>query len=116
MLSDIADRSVKPLSNRGSLNATYANAAWDQLTMLPVVGRKQNLLGGLSRSALQKGLLEHNTGLQIGNPGSIVMQLLAAFGAVGAALGKLALQTESQISATNTKENPLGRKRTHRNQ
>lgn len=57
-LSDIMDRNVQALSNRASLASIAAAPDWDEYLMLPVVGRRRNVLGGLSRSGLRKGLSE----------------------------------------------------------
>ncbi len=115
-LADIADRSVRPLSNRDSLHACNARAEWDRLTVLPVVGRKRNLLGGLSRTGLRKALLDQDVVIRIATPGSVLMQLLSAFVTVGEAFAKVTLLTDEQISAPATKETPRGKKRSNRNQ
>jgi Mg/Co/Ni transporter MgtE len=47
-----------PLSNRASLSSVNFDERWDRFIHLPVVGRKGNLLGGLSRSALRQGFHE----------------------------------------------------------
>lgn len=58
-LTTIMDRSVQPLSNRAMLYAVASLPAWDDYPMLPVVGRRKNLLGGLARTSLREGLSEN---------------------------------------------------------
>ncbi len=57
-LSEILDPTVKPLSNRATLVSLATIPSWDEHPLLPVVGRRGNVLGGLSRSMLRKGLTE----------------------------------------------------------
>jgi magnesium transporter len=56
-LREAMKRSVQPLSNRASLISIGAAPEWDDYLMLPVVGRKGNVVGGLTRKALRKGLV-----------------------------------------------------------
>lgn len=48
-----------PLSNRASLASVTFDARWDEFLHLPVVNRRGNLLGGLSRKTLRRNLHEH---------------------------------------------------------
>lgn len=57
-LAEIMNRSVRPLSNRAMLTTVSSLPDWDAYPMLPVVGRRRNVLGGLTRGALRKGLAE----------------------------------------------------------
>lgn len=57
-LAGSLDTSVKPLSNRATLASVATIPAWDDHPLLPVVGRKGNVLGGLACSTLRKGLAE----------------------------------------------------------
>ncbi len=57
-LSEILDPAVKPLSNRATLVSVATIPSWDEHPLLPVVGRRGNVLGGLSRSMLRKGMSE----------------------------------------------------------
>jgi Mg/Co/Ni transporter MgtE len=50
---------AKPVSNRASLVSIAFDSRWDEMLHLPVVGRRGNLLGGLSRNALRKGVHEY---------------------------------------------------------
>ena len=58
LLGAIVDAQVTPLSNRALLRLTAQLPAWDVFSLLPVVGRKGNVLGGLSRADLRRGLAE----------------------------------------------------------
>lgn len=55
-LSEISDHTVRPLSNRARLANVVSAEGWDEYPILPVVGRKNNLLGGLSRKVLREKL------------------------------------------------------------
>ena len=47
------NRTVRPLSNRAKLATVISSEDWDEYPVLPVVGRKNNLVGGLSRKVLR---------------------------------------------------------------
>lgn len=55
-LGDVVNRSLQPLSNRALLNSIRTAPEWDEYLMLPVVGRKGNVVGGLTRKGLRSGL------------------------------------------------------------
>lgn len=57
-LSDIMDRDIQALSNRASLASVADAPGWDRYLVLPVVGRRRNVLGGLPKDSLRKGLSE----------------------------------------------------------
>jgi Mg/Co/Ni transporter MgtE len=113
-LSDIADVSVRPLSNRETVQACRSRPEWDRMTMLPVVGRKQNFLGALDRSSLKKALLDQETLIRIATPGSVLMQLASAYMTVGAAFANLTLLENETSSPVSPKEKASGRKRKSR--
>lgn len=46
------------VSNRASLSTVSADGRWSEFLFLPIIGRRRNLLGGLSRAALREGLHE----------------------------------------------------------
>jgi len=50
-----------PVSNRASLSSVSFDERWDDSIHLPVVGRRGNLLGGLSRASLRTGVHEQFT-------------------------------------------------------
>jgi Mg/Co/Ni transporter MgtE len=110
-LSDIANHSVRPLSNRETVQACRSRIDWDQMTMLPVVGRKQNFLGALDRRSLKKALLDQETTIRIATPGSVLMQLASAYTTVGAAFANLILLENETGSPASQKETASGRKR-----
>lgn len=57
-LGEIVDSHVAPLSNRALLRQAAELPAWDVFGLLPVVGRKGNVLGALSQADLRRGLAE----------------------------------------------------------
>ena len=57
-LAEIMDHELSPLSNRAMLITVERAPAWDEYVMLPVVGRRGNVLGGLTRKGLRRGLIE----------------------------------------------------------
>jgi Mg/Co/Ni transporter MgtE len=57
-LAEVMDRRVSPLSNRAMLASVASSPEWDEYSMLPVIGRRKNILGGLTRKSLRKGLSE----------------------------------------------------------
>lgn len=116
MLSDIADRSIRPLSNRNAVNGCVARPEWDHLTMLPVVGRKNNFLGVLERRSLKKALLDQDTAIRVTSPGSVLMQLVTAYMNVGAAFANLTLLQNDENSYASSRETSRGRKRKNRHQ
>lgn len=57
-LVEIADKDVRPLSSYAALRGVFDDTGWDEHSMLPVEGRRGNVVGGLSRSAMRFGLKE----------------------------------------------------------
>lgn len=114
MLIDIADRTVRPLSNRNAINGCVSRPEWDVLTMLPVVGRKNNFLGVLERRSLKKALLDQDTAVRVATPGSVLMQLVTAYMNVGAAFANLTLLQNDENSFASSMETSNGRKRKSR--
>lgn len=58
-LEQIGSQYVTPLSNRASLSSVSFDERWDNSLHIPVVGRRNNVLGGLSRRSLRRAL--HDT-------------------------------------------------------
>lgn len=58
-LGELRIARTAPLSNRASLASVAFDARWDEFLYLPVVGRRGNLLGGLSRRTLREATQEH---------------------------------------------------------
>ena len=78
-LAEIMDREVAPLSNRALLTAVEWRPAWDEYSMLPVVGRRGNVLGGLTRKGLRRGLIEDRLIETSAATGTLWAHLLAAY-------------------------------------
>lgn len=89
-LDELPLNRVPPLSNRATLAAVQSHPAWDEFLALPVIGRRGNVLGGLSRKALREGLHErHATHARPGKP--IAASLAGALLVTAAGLTRLAL-------------------------
>lgn len=94
-LAELPISRVRPLSSRATLSSVAFLDEWDEFLMLPVVGRKQTVVGGLSRAGLRKGLHEHRTAREL-VPGSMASHVLAAFATTCVGLARIAAQTNSQ--------------------
>lgn len=68
---------VKPVSNRAALASVAFHPAWDNYLFLPVVGRRNNVLGGISRATLRRGARDERAAASI-DPGNMVGQLVFA--------------------------------------
>jgi magnesium transporter len=55
-LASLVRRQVSPISNRATLTSIAHDPEWDDYPMRPVVGTRQALVGGLSRSVLRRRL------------------------------------------------------------
>lgn len=88
-LSELPIRRIRPLSSRATLSSVAFLEDWDEFLMLPVVGRKRTVVGGLSRAGLRKGLHEHRTTRDL-IPGSMAGHVLAAFAATCVGLTRMA--------------------------
>lgn len=78
-LGAIMDADVAPLSNRALLRRTAELPAWDVFSLLPVVGRKGNVLGALSRADLRRGLAEIGEDERPRAPARMTSQLFDAW-------------------------------------
>ncbi|MDJ0949376.1 MAG: CBS domain-containing protein [Alphaproteobacteria bacterium] len=78
-LSEIVDRTVAPLSNRARLSGIAAAPGWDRHNVLPVVGRRKNFLGTLSREQLRAGLSEGRMTVRTGEAVSFLSHLASAY-------------------------------------
>ena len=88
-LSEVADRSVEPLSNRALLASILHDAAWDDYPALPVVGRRDNVLGTLSRANLKKGLTSMSAASQTASSESVLAHLVAGYVTVASGLARV---------------------------
>lgn len=91
-LAELPIRRIRPLSSRATLSSVAFLDEWDEFLMLPVVGRKETVVGGLSRAGLRKGLHEHRTTRDL-IPGSMAGHLLLAFATTCIGLMRIATQT-----------------------
>lgn len=78
-LSEIMDPGVQALSNRATLASVADQPQWDDYPMLPVVGRRKQVLGGLSRSSLSKGLEEDRVFRPGLAPSSVLTELFIGY-------------------------------------
>lgn len=92
-LSDLPIRRIRPLSSRATLGSAAFLDEWDEFLMLPVVGRKRTLVGGLSRAGLRKGLQEHRTTREV-VPGTVTGQVLTALATTVFGLLRVATHAE----------------------
>jgi Mg/Co/Ni transporter MgtE len=81
---------ISPLSSRAALASVAVHAAWDDYLVLPVVGRRRNVLGGLSRTALRRGVQEQHA-TQV-NASSVLGNVVAALLLSSAGLMRLTIQ------------------------
>lgn len=72
-LGNVVDTSIEPLIARSTLAAVEKNPQWESHSLLPVVGRKGNFLGTLSR----RGLVAANRQLTIEPEGYVENALLS---------------------------------------
>ena len=91
-LAEIMDRSVRPLSNRAMLTTIASLPDWDTYPMLPVVGRRRNVLGGLTRGGLRKGLSEDRSQQAAPESGPMLAHIFNSF--FVSATGLLRVMTE----------------------
>ena len=68
----------EPVLNRASLESLSFDNRWDDLLHVPVVGRKGNLLGGLSRQSLRHALHEQHNAAGAGSR-SVLREVFVAF-------------------------------------
>jgi Mg/Co/Ni transporter MgtE len=106
-LSQLPIDAITPVSNRAALATIAFHSAWDDYLMLPVVGRRHNLLGGISRTALRRGVHEHHVEA-IKAPGSLLGSLSAALLLTFSGVLRIAVQAGSPASS-NHKEGLHGR-------
>jgi Mg/Co/Ni transporter MgtE len=70
---------TEPVSNRATLSAVAFDDRWDDCLHLPVVGRRGNLLGGLSKRTLRRAIHEQHTADHSSQP-SLIRDVTATFG------------------------------------
>jgi Mg/Co/Ni transporter MgtE len=89
---------IMPVSNRAALATVAFHTAWDEYLILPVVGRRQNVLGGLSRTALRRGVHEHHVEAAHA-PGSLIGHLGSALFLTFSSIVRLAIQAGSSTTS-----------------
>ncbi len=77
-LSQLPIARLEPVLNRTTLSSLSFDDRWDDLLHVPVVGRKGNLLGGLSRQSLRHALHEQHKTASAGSR-SVLREILVAF-------------------------------------
>ena len=85
---------VKPVSNRAALASVAFHSAWDDYLFLPVVGRRNNVLGGISRATLRVGARDERAAAAL-DSGNIVGQLVFALLLTIAGLVRVIFQPDS---------------------
>lgn len=95
-LSELPTRRMQPLSSRATLGSVAFLGEWDEFLMLPVVGRKHTLVGGLSRAGLRKGLHEHRTTREV-IPGTMTGELLSALATTLAGMLRIATHVQRPL-------------------
>ena len=95
-LANLPVHEIAPLSNRAALASVAFHPAWDDYLVLPVVGRRHNVLGGLSRTALRRGVHVQRAATQM-TPSSVLGNLVAALLLTCAGLMRLAVQYGSRL-------------------
>lgn len=79
---------TKPILNRASLSSIAFDERWDEMLHLPVVGRRGNLLGGVSRRSMRVAMhLQH--GIEREPDVSFVRQLFAALALTSSGVAQL---------------------------
>lgn len=78
-MSQLKRSRVDPISNRATLASVVFDERWDELIHLPVVGRRGNLLGGLTRRTLRQAIHEHRPATKDRSV-SLVRELTASYG------------------------------------
>ena len=84
----------EPVSNRATLAALAFDERWDDYLQLPVVGRRGNLLGGLSRKTLRQAIHQAHYAADDGHPASLIRDVAVAFGLTAIELVRLVATTE----------------------
>jgi Mg/Co/Ni transporter MgtE len=107
-LAQLPIHEIAPLSNRMALASAALHPAWDDYLVLPVVGRRHNVLGGLSRTALRRGVHEQHAATQM-TQRSVLANLAAALLLTCAGLMRLAVQSGSLISTNLDRSRLHGR-------
>lgn len=104
ILDSITNRSIRPLSNQAPLVDCSSSSYWDELNILPVVGRRQNLLGGLRKADMRKGLSQPTKPGKVLDQESILAQMASAFITVVAECANLTFSTHHDRASSRLEE------------
>lgn len=97
-LAELPIEETAPISNRAALSSVAFLPAWDEHLVLPVVGRRLNVLGGLSRTALRRGFQEHRGAER--RPKGVIDSMIGALLLTGSALARIAFETTGAPART----------------
>jgi len=109
-LAQIMQGDLKPLSNRTLLASAAAREDWDSYPMLPVVGRRKNVLGGITRANLRKGLQGHGLTRTSFAPNSLISHLLTSYVVTCSGFLRLVTEPGALIPQSSNLEKSRGRK------
>lgn len=98
-LSEVVDRSVRPLSARARLSTVESFAAWDDYAHMPVVNRQNILIGALARGKFRQPTVQTELDVaQVRTP-SILASVASAFFAGGVGLARILTDVEVRPDA-----------------
>lgn len=101
-LRQLLDGGIQPISNRAFLASVVDVADWDEHLVLPVVGRRGNVLGGLTRQALRQGLeAQAGAGLSL-SPNTMMTHLLTSYFVAFAGLLRVLVQPGMSYPSSET--------------
>lgn len=86
-IGELALDRVLPVPARSSLASAAAHPDWDRYLVLPVTGRAQSMVGGLSRTSLVKGLAARRSNADSRRT-SVLVEMLTLLGVVSGGLLK----------------------------
>lgn len=96
---DVADPDIEPISSRSRAEAVASLAQWDEYSELPVLNRRRQLIGAITRKDLRKAIdLSGNETYKASN--SIIGGMAEAF--ITSALGLGAMLTEAGTTREGT--------------
>lgn len=88
-LGEITDRQVRSIAHSATLASVIDLPEWDEYPALPVVGRKRNVLGSLSRRSLRKGLSDGKARARPAATDSILVHVFSGYFVACAGLMRL---------------------------
>ncbi|MEX0695160.1 MAG: hypothetical protein WD075_12000 [Rhodospirillales bacterium] len=100
VLGDIMEKGVSPFLARASLTSIENAAQWDSHRVLPVVGRKGNFLGALSRKDWADARAEAYATAQPYENHTILQNMTVSYAVVLSALLKLVLRSDKGFATS----------------